>query len=168
MTKQLHIIEGLIILTIIVIVCLITIPFIYNIKHEKVDESYMFNINFNNLRVKEGSKEAKISLENNIVTLDVTLEKEEDFYEFYLDLENTGTLGAKLTDLTSDIVNPKEILTYRLSYLNDKEIKLDDIIPSNETATIKVRIEYPKQKNKVYEKLELKLSLLMEYQAVYN
>lgn len=168
MSKKLHIIEGLIILTIIVIACLITIPFIYNIKHEKLDESYMFNINFNNLQVKEGSKEAKISLENNIVTLDVSLDKEEDFYEFYLDIENTGTLAAKLTALTSDIVNSKEILTYMLSYQNDKEIKLEDIIPSNETKTIKLRIEYPKQKNKVYEKLELKLSLLMKYEAVYN
>lgn len=168
MSKKLHIVAELIILAIIIIVCLITIPFINNIKHEKIDESYMFDINFNNLQVKEGSKEADISLENNIVTLDVALEKEGDFYEFYLDLENTGTLGAKLTSLTSDIDNPKEILTYKLSYLDDTEIKLNDIISSNETKTIKARIEYPKQPKKIYEKLDLKLSLLMEYQAVYN
>lgn len=168
MSKQLHIIEGFIILIIIFIACLIIIPFIYNIKHEKVDESYMFDINFNNLQIKEGSKEADISLVDNVVNLDVILEKEEDFYEFHLDIANTGTLDAKLISITSDIDNPKGILTYKLTYLDDTEIKLNDIISSKETKTIKVRIEYPKQENKVYEKLELKLSLLLEYQAVYN
>lgn len=167
MKKQIHILEGLMILIIILIAGLLSIKFIYHINHEKVDTAYMWNINFNNLQVTEGSKEGKINLSNNTLTLDVTLEKETEYYEFTLDIENKGTLNAQLKNINLAIDNPKNILTYQLNYLDGSTPKINDIINSNTIQTIIVRIEYPKQTNKIYEALNLSLSLSMEYTAVY-
>ncbi|MBQ4031479.1 MAG: hypothetical protein II625_06965 [Bacilli bacterium] len=167
MKKQLHILEGLIILIIILLLGLLTIKFIYHIKHENVDTSYIWNINFSNLVVTEGSKEGHISLNNNSIDLDVTLSKEKEFYEFLIDVNNTGTLAAEITDLSINVENPDNILKYTVTYENGISIDKGDKLESNETKTIKVRIEYPTQKSKVYKSLNLKLSLNIEYSPIY-
>lgn len=165
MKKQLHILEGIIILIIILLAGLVTIKFIYDIRHEKVDTSYMFNINFENLNVNEKSKAGNISFENNNLNLDVTLENPNDFYEFTLDINNKGTLDAKIANIDLKVDNPKGILKYRLTYLNDTNIEVGDIIKSNEVKTIKVYIEYPETNTKIYDALTLKLNLLIEFRA---
>lgn len=167
MKKQIHILEGIIILTFIFIAGLLAISFIYRINHEKLDTSYMLNINFNNLKISEGSKEGQVSLENNILLLDVTLNNETEYYELTIDIENTGTLNANLDEL--ELTNTKEnnILTYKLTYLDGREIRKNDILKSSSKETIILRIDYPKQEEKIYEALELSLSLKMQYSAIY-
>ena len=167
MKKQLHILQGLIILIIILISGLLAIKFIYNINHEKMDTTYMWNINYDNLKVTEGSKKGNISLENNTLNMSVILEKEKEFYEFTLDVKNEGTLDAELKNINLKIENPKKVLTHKITYQDNTEIKIGDILKSNDNTTIKVRIDYPKQKETIYEKLELKLSLEIEYTAIY-
>jgi hypothetical protein len=163
MKKQLHILEGIIILIVILLAGLATIKFIYDIRHEKVDTSYMFNINFENLNVNENSKAGNISFDNNNLNLDVTLENPNDFYEFTLDINNKGTLDAKIANIDLKVDNPKEILKYRLTYLNDTNIEVGDILKSNEVKTIKIHIEYPETNTKIYDALTLKLNLLIEF-----
>lgn len=167
MKKQIHILEGLMILIVILIAGLLSIKFIYHINNEKMDTTYMWNINFNNLQVTNGSKKGEIELKDNTLNLNVTLEKETEFYEFTLDIENNGTLDAKLTELNLNVDNPKNVLTYKLTYQDGKEIKKEDILKSNTKETIIVRIDYPKQKNKIYESLSLSLSLNIQYTAIY-
>ena len=167
MKKQLHILEGIIILTIILLLGLLAIKFTYQIRHEKVDTSYMWNINFKNLVVTEGSKTGKISLNNNTIDLDVTLDKEGQFYEFVIDVVNSGSLDAKITDLQINVDNPDNVLKYKLTYANDVSIDKGDILESNKSKTIKIRVEYPKQKNKNYKSLNLKLSIYIEYSPIY-
>lgn len=167
MKKQLHILEGLLILVVILLLGLLTIKFIYHVKHEKVDTSYIWNINFTNLVVTEGSKEGKINLNNNSIDLDVTLSKEKEFYEFLIDVNNTGTLDAEITELEVNVENPDNILKYTVTYANGVSIDKGDKLASEETKTIKVRIEYPTQKSKVYKSLNLKLSLNIEYSPIY-
>ncbi len=168
MKKQLHILEGIMILTFIFIAGLLSITFIYHINNEKMDTSYMWNINFTNLTITEGSKEGNINLTNNQLNLDLTLENEKEFYEFTLDIENNGTLGAILDEYEFLIDNEKNVLTYSISYIDNKEIKKGDIIPSGSISKIKVKIDYPEQSEKIYESLKLKLSLKMQYKAVLN
>ena len=155
--------EGLIILIIILLLGLLTIKFIYHIKHENVDTSYIWNINFSNLVVTEGSKEGHISLNNNSIDLDVTLSKEKEFYEFLIDVNNTGTLAAEITDLSINVENPDNILKYTVTYENGISIDKGDKLESNETKTIKVRIEYPTQKSKVITKHRVFSYLLKNY-----
>ncbi|HIS17093.1 MAG TPA: hypothetical protein IAC02_00580, partial [Candidatus Coprovivens excrementavium] len=56
---------------------------------------------------------------------------------------------------------------YSISYLNQEPINTGDILKSQETKTILVRISYPKQKDKIYDSLNLKLSLDISYTAIY-
>ena len=167
MKKQIHILEGLLILIIILLLGLLTIKFIYHIRHEEVDTSYMWNINFTNLTVSEGSKKGTINLDNNSINLDVTLSKENEFYEFTIDINNTGSLDAEITKLLIDVDNPDNILEYTVTYLNGLSIDEGDTLLSNETKTLKIRIEYPHQKSKIYKTLNLKLSLNIEYSPIY-
>ena len=167
MKKQIHILEGIMILIVIFLAGLFTIKFIYDIRHEKVDTTYMFNINFENLNVNENSKNGNITFENNNLNLEVTLENPNDFYEFTLDINNKGTLDSKITNITLNVDNPKEILKYRLTYLNDTNIEVGDVLASEEVKTIKVRIEYPETNTKIYDALTLKLNLVIEFSTIH-
>lgn len=167
MKKQIHILQGLFILTFITIVSLLTIKFIYKINQETVDTSYMWNIKLNNIKIKEGSKNCKTTIENNILKTEVLLEKEEEFYEFTFDVENNGTLDAKLSQINLGIDNPKNILTYKITYQDGTTINKEDIIKSNSKKTILVRVDYPKQTDKIYEALKLSLTLNLTYVAIY-
>ena len=167
MKKQIHILEGILILGVIFLLGLLVIKFIYHVKHETKDTSYMWNINFKDLKVSEGSKEGKIELNNNSIDLDVTLEKEKDFYEFTIDIENTGTLDAEITHLETKVENKDDILKYYITYINGLSVDKGDLLDAGETKTLKIRIEYPHQKSKVYKALNLKLSLNIEYSPIY-
>lgn len=167
MKKQIHILQGIIILTFIFIAFLFFVEFIYNIRHEKMDTSYMLNINLVNPRTKEESQKGDFNIDNKQLSLNVTLQNENDFYELLLDIENTGTLSAKLEKIDFKVDNEKNVLKYYLLYEDGREIKEGDIIKSNSTITIKVRIEYPKQQEKIYEALKLSLNLNLNYLAIY-
>ncbi len=167
MKKQLHILQGLIILIVIFISILLSIKFLYHINNEEMDTSYMWNINFENLKIKDGSKEGNITLKDNNLNLNITLKNETEFYEFTLDIKNSGTLDAELEKLVLNVDNPKNILTYKITYLDGTEVKEGDILNSNSISTIIVRIDYPKQKDKIYDELKLSLTLNMKYRAIH-
>lgn len=166
MKKQIHILEGLMILTIILIFSLLTINFIYTIRKQVFDSSYIWNINFSNLKVSEGSKEGNISLKDDCVSLQVELAEENEYYEFTLDVSNNGTLDAKVGDINLDVKNDRNILNYSLTYLDDKNIQKNDLLRSGETKTIKLKIYYPVQKEKIYDALNLELSFNLNYISI--
>ena len=91
------------------------------------------------------------------------MKDEKDFYEFSFDIENNGTLDAVLDEYIINVDNKKNILTYNISYINDKPILKGDVLNNKSTQTIKVRIDYPKQEKKVYDKLNIKISLMLKY-----
>lgn len=166
MKKQIHILEGLFILTLIFIAGLLTIKFIYEINNEKIDPNTLWNVEFTNLKVTEGSEEGQITLENDQLNLDLTLTEENQFYEFTIDIENKGILKAQLDEIKFEIDNPKNILKYKLSYLDETTIRKGDIINPDTKNTIKVRIDYPSQQEKIYDELTLNLSLNLKYIAI--
>lgn len=167
MKKQIHILEGLIIIIILIIALLMSIKFIYNIKHETLDTSYMWNIEFNNLKIIEGSEEGNLSLKDNQINLEANLKKEGEYISFTIDITNHGSLDAKINDINLKVDNPTNILTYSISYINKEPINIDDILLGKETKTILITIKYPKQPKKIYDPLNLKLALNISYTAIY-
>ncbi len=159
MNKLLLILQNVIILILITMFVLILSLFIIKIKNQKLDTSYMWNIKYSNLNVTDGSKEADLVLDDNELALELTLENELEFYELTIDIENSGTLDAKISEINLNIENDKNIIKSYLTYDDNTEIKIGDEIKSNGKKTIKLRIEYPKQEEKIYESLTLKLSL---------
>lgn len=167
MKKQIHILQGISILTIILILSLLTVKFIYYINQEKVDTDYMWNIKLNNIIINKDSKNCKTTINDNILSTEVILEQENDFYEFTFDIENNGSLSAELSEMTLGIDNPKNILTYQISYTDNSPINKGDIIESNSKKTILVRVEYPHQPEKIYDALSLTLTINLKYIAIY-
>ena len=72
-----------------------------------------------------------------------------------------------VSNITLNVDNPKEILKYRLTYLNDTNIEVGDVLASEEVKTIKVRIEYPETNTKIYDALTLKLNLVIEFSTIH-
>lgn len=159
MNRLLLILQNVIILILITMFVLILSLFIIKIKNQKLDTSYIWNIKYSNLNVTDGSKEADLALDDNELALELTLENELEFYELTIDIENSGTLDAKISEINLNIENDKNIIKSSLTYDDNTEIKIGDEIKSNGKRTIKLRIEYPKQEEKIYEALTLKLSL---------
>ena len=155
---------SLAVLTMMAIVLLS--EFVQKVDKEDVNTNYMWNIKYSNVVISEGSKAGNIKLENNSFDLDVTLNNELEFYEFTIDVANNGSLDAKVTKVVNDIQNDRGILTSTVTYLDGSQIKKGDILRAGEKKTIKVRIDYPKQENKVYEALSLKLNFYLGFSAI--
>ena len=80
-------------------------------------------------------------------------------------MANKGTLKAYIADIVKEIVSTDDILKCQITYLDNSEIQKGDILPPNQTKTIKIRIEYPKTKTKIYKKLQLVLNFKLIYKA---
>ena len=113
MKKQLHILQGIIILLIILIISLLLIKFLYKINNEKIDTTYIWNLSLNNLNIK-GNEKSNTTINDNTITSEIILEKETDYYEYTFDITNKGTKKAKLNSLNIEANNPKNILVYTI------------------------------------------------------
>ena len=165
--KIIKIVIGyLLIISILVICYLLITNFFMKINNQKLDTSYMWNINYDNLNTLDGSKEASLKLDQNNLSLEVTFENEEEYYEFSVDIVNRGVYDAQINDIKLLVDNPKNILVYKLTYDDGTEIKTNDIIKSNDKKTIKLLIDYPKQESKIYEKLTIKISLFIDFKSM--
>lgn len=163
MKKQLHILKGLSIIIIIFISSLLLVSFIYNILHEQVDTNYIWNIKLTNPKELPNSQKGNLVLDSNKLKLDVTFKEENTFYEASIDIENNGTLDAILEEYKLNIDNQKNILTYKITYLDNTHITKGDILHNNSKKTIKIRIDYPKQEKKIYDELKINISLTLKY-----
>ena len=111
-----------------------------------------WNIYWDNVVVTDGSVTAEtpvIDTNKMTVTYHVTLSKPGDFYEFTVDAVNDGSIDAMIDTISSQL-NEVEItelpvyLEYSLSYSDDTEIGVHQLLKSNTTETYKVRIAYKK------------------------
>lgn len=85
--------------------------------------------------------------EKRIVEFSVNLDLPGDYYEFYVDAKNEGTIDGMITTLNSK-VNGNEIYTlpsyvkYSVTYKNNKPVEKNQLLKASSSATYKVRVEY--------------------------
>lgn len=89
------------------------------------------------------------TLDGTSMTYNVTLTKPGDFYEFTVNVKNTGTFDAKLTGISMSSLTPEQAkyLTYEITYNGTKytatATKLSVALAKTEgVATVKVRVQY--------------------------
>ncbi len=164
MKKQIHILEGIMILIVVFIAFLLACKFIYYINHEEIDTTYMWNIGFDNLNLIDGSK-GEVTFTDEAINVNVILKEYNEFADFYIDIVNKGTIDAVLDEYEINVNNPANILTYSVTYADGREITKGDILESMNNEVIHVVITYPPQENKIYDSLELNLSFGMHYVA---
>lgn len=115
-----------------------------------------WDVHFNNVQVSEGSvattDEDKATIkaddngENTLVTYKVILAEPGDFYEFTVDVENKGTLDAKLNAITMTELTEAQakVISYTAEYVDstDATVSKNDVLAADATNKVKVKVMY--------------------------
>jgi len=106
-------------------------------------------IYFTNVQVTTGSVTATTVPTTNgtsttTLTWAVNLQTPGDFYEYYVDVKNDGTIDAMIGSLssTSLTTNQAKYLDYSVTYDDGAVIEQYDRLDSGDMVTLKVRVEY--------------------------
>ena len=112
-------------------------------------DSNSWLVYFTNVQVTDGSKTPVTAPSTNgtsttSLTWEVNLDTPGDFYEYYVDVKNDGTIDAMIGSLsnTSLTANQAKYLRYSVTYFDGAEIEQYDKLEVGDTATLKVRVEY--------------------------
>ncbi len=104
-----------------------------------------WDVHFENVVVREGSVNGSstIGSDKTSIRASLDLNKTGDFYEFYVDVVNKGSLDAKLDSLvkTALTVAQKKYLNYTITYKDYVEIQPNDLLIAESRDTIRVLIE---------------------------
>ena len=108
-----------------------------------------WDVHFKNLEVTAGSvsatKAATIDSGTTAIDYNVELIKPGDFYEFTVDVTNTGTIDAKLGEapILSGVSAEQDVYTnYTVTYSDDTAINANDKLAAGATKKLKVRVEF--------------------------
>ena len=107
-----------------------------------------WNVQFKNLTVTPGSVSAtKAATIDSATEIDYNVEliKPGDFYEFTVDVTNTGTIDAKLgaAPILNGVSAEQDVYTnYTVTYSDDTAINANDKLAAGATKKLKVRVEF--------------------------
>lgn len=107
-----------------------------------------WDVHFKNLEVTAGSVSAtKAATIDSATEIDYNVEliKPGDFYEFTVDVTNTGTIDAKLGEapILSGVSAEQDVYTnYTVTYSDDTAINANDKLAAGATKRLKVRVEF--------------------------
>ena len=113
-----------------------------------------WDVHFDNLNVTDGSVTATTPADitsDTTVEFAATLEEPGDFYEFTVDVVNSGTMDAMIDDfgispeLTSD---QQKYLEYTITYSDGVELEEKQELKQGTTETLKVRFSYIENEDK--------------------
>ena len=106
-------------------------------------------IYFTNVQVTTGSVTATTTpttsgTSTTTLTWAVNLQTPGDFYEYYVDVKNDGTIDAMIGSLsnTSLTTNQAKYLAYTVTYDDGAAIEQYDKLDAGDMVTLKVRVEY--------------------------
>ena len=109
-----------------------------------------WDLHFDNIQIKEGSAgEVKTPTIENKTTVDfeVNLNLPGDFYEFTVDVVNTGSIDAMINNIEKTPVLTEEqakYLNYTITYEKNENITTKQLVKKEEYVRLKVRVEYKK------------------------
>ena len=108
----------------------------------------IWNIHFENVNVTSGSVSAPTPTINNgtNVTYTLTLNNPGDFYEFTVDVKNSGTIDAMIGSISNTglTTEQKKYMDYTATYSDGIDIEEKQELKANKKETIKVRVEFKK------------------------
>ena len=111
-------------------------------------EKASWDIHFENLQVTDGSVSASVdaSIDSTKTFIDYTILLQEpgDFYEFTVDMVNSGTIDAMISEVLKQGVSSdqEKYIEYSATYSDGIELEEKDYLKSGERQNIKVRVKY--------------------------
>ena len=134
-----------------------------------------WNIHFENLSVTDGSVSAttpaQISGNTTSISYSVLLERPGDFYEFSVNVVNSGTLPGKisLVDINGISSSAEPYLDYSIKYTNGNLVQVDDLLNAGATKRVVVRVAYKDDLSSLpSENIELDLIYNITYVQSYE
>ena len=105
-----------------------------------------WNVHFENVEVKEGSKSnATYSSPNNstVINYQVPLLEPGEYYEFTVDVVNSGSIDAMIGSvLNSGITSAQSTyLEYSATYTSDRKVEEKDLLPAGSREKIEVKVK---------------------------
>lgn len=106
-----------------------------------------WNIHFEDITVTTGSVAGGTSTiqdDSTVVNFQVPLDTPGDFYEFTVNVVNSGSIDAKIGSIvnTGLTTEQQKYLEYIAVYNDGTEIKENDLLNANSSATIKIKVKY--------------------------
>ena len=127
-----------------------------------------WNIHFSNIKFAEGNvgttTPAKI-VNDTTISLDVSLESPGDKYSFNVDVVNSGTIDAMLTEIfkTELTEEQQKYIECTIKYSDGNEIKEKDLLKKDSKETLKIEIKYKDGNNYAPNDINAKLSFTLNY-----
>lgn len=127
-----------------------------------------WNIHFSNIKFDEGNVEATTPakiVNDTTISLDVSLESPGDKYSFNVDVVNSGTIDAMLTEIfkTELTEEQQKYIEYTIKYSDGNEIKEKDLLKRNSKEILKIEIKYKDGNNYTPNDINAKLSFTLNY-----
>ena len=128
-----------------------------------------WDIHLENVKVKSGSVSSDVPvISGNNLSFSASLETPGDYYEFTVDVVNSGNIDAMIDSVvkTPELSTEQaKYLKYEVSYASGESVSSKQFLKSNTTTPIKVRIEYRNDLNasdlpSTTEELNLKITLV--------
>lgn len=109
-----------------------------------------WDVHFANVQVATGSVQAveaptAPASGATSMTYEVNLSTPGDFYEFSFDVENSGSVDAKLSALPvlAGVSSAQDVYTnYTIKHTDNSAIAVDEVIPAGESKNFTVRVEF--------------------------
>ena len=105
-------------------------------------------VNSNSVSLSTGDSAATINpTTRTSISYTITLPQPGDFYEFTVDVKNDGTLDAMIGSITSKmngipITSLPAYLEYKISYSDNQELLINQLVAAGDKETIKVYVGY--------------------------
>ncbi len=127
-----------------------------------------WNIHFENIKFDDGNIEATTPakiVNDTTISMDLSLESPGDKYSFDVDVVNSGTIDAMITEIfkTELTEEQQKYLEYTIKYSTGNEIKEKDLLKKNSKETLKIEIKYKDGNNYAPNDINAKLSFTLNY-----
>ena len=110
----------------------------------------VWSIHFENVEITSGSVEAvKVPtiVDNTSIDFETKLNLPGDYYEFTVDVKNSGTIDAMIESIIKEpelTIEQQKYLNYIIEYHNGEQLEKNQLVKANEFVRLKVRVEIKK------------------------
>ena len=143
-----------------------------NINGNTTIEKASWDIHFENLVKTEGSveatTEASIDTTKTIINYTINLLEPGDFYEFTVDIVNSGSIDAKISEVLKEglTTDQEKYIDYIATYTDGTSLQEDDVLYAGEKENIIVSVKY-KQDIEPSDLPKEDVTLSLVFQVIY-
>ena len=161
--------KKMLILSLLILLSCLSIGYAYLSSSLKLNaiasvDKMTWDVHLENVVVRSGSVSTNSPTLNNEktgVTFSVSFKQPNEYYEFYIDVVNKGTIDAQVDSFfkTTLTAEQAKFIDYKITYKDETEIKKNDILSAGEKETLKVLVYIKDLHESLYPSINATLTL---------